>query len=127
MESAEASKRVLRAIVEMFATGDISSVSEVVGEDYIDHQGAGSLSKEGVAGFVEVVKAARQSFMTLAVGLEDLVAENDLAVARVRWHGVLRNAEVVQRETIDMVRVKEGKAVEHWGGEAWVRQTPPQH
>jgi hypothetical protein len=32
---------------------------------------------------------------------------------------------VIERETIEIIRVEGGQAVEHWGAEAWSRTLPP--
>jgi predicted SnoaL-like aldol condensation-catalyzing enzyme len=34
---------------------------------------------------------------------------------------LLWQCDVVERETIEMLRFDEGKAVEHWGAESWRR------
>jgi predicted SnoaL-like aldol condensation-catalyzing enzyme len=50
-----------------------------------------------------------------------IVAEDgveDRAVARIHWRGRRRSGEKVDRETIDIVRVVDGRAVEHWGARA---------
>ena len=38
---------VMRSMVEMFATGDVSTVLEVVADDYHDHQGSGGVEIRG--------------------------------------------------------------------------------
>jgi predicted SnoaL-like aldol condensation-catalyzing enzyme len=106
-------------MVEMFRTGDISTVRSIVSDSYLDHQGVGSGEIVGADGFGHVVDVARQPFEALDVSIEDLFAEADRAVARLRWRGTLLSGEVVERETIDIVRVDDGLAVEHWGAECW--------
>lgn len=68
--------------------------------------------------------AARHAFPTTEAHAEELFAEGDLAAARIRWHGELLTGDVVDRETIDVVRVTDARAVEHWGAEAWSRERP---
>lgn len=103
-------------MVAMFSTGDTSAVEEVVSPEYLDHQGLRGGAVDGPEGFAAVVTAARQRYVRLEVTLEDVIAGGDRVAARLRWTGTRMDGEVVQRETIEILRVEAGKAVEHWGG-----------
>src|SRR3974390_1619787 len=102
-------------MIAMFATGDLSTLARVVSDSYVDHQELDGVEVRGVAGFSDVVLAARRAFTDLRVEAVELTAERDRAVARIHWHGILASGQVVERETIDMIRVADGLAVEHWG------------
>jgi hypothetical protein len=118
MDAAE----VLRAMVRMFQTGDTTDVESVVSRAYVDHQGLmGDVL--GIDGFCNVVNAARRSLGSLSVSIEDGFGERDRAVARLRWRGEDATGAVVERETIDIIRVVRGLAVEHWGAECWSRSS----
>lgn len=106
-------------MLDAFATGDATSAAEYVAERYHDHQGLRGREMHGVSGFVEVVETARRAFVSLGLGVEDLIVDDDRAAARIRWHGKLVTGEVVDRETIDIIRVADGCAVDHWGAQAW--------
>jgi predicted ester cyclase len=108
-------KALMRKMVRMFETGDLSSVAAVVGAEYVDHQGLGGMALKSADGFSRVVAAARTALPDLHVSIEDLIAEDDRVVARLRWHGTRPTGEHVDRETIDIVRFAGGRAVEHWG------------
>ena len=105
----------MRKMVEMFATGDISELGAVVSDDYHDHQGLRGVAVTGADGFRRVVEAARAATGGLSVSVADLIADGDGAAARLRWRGVSPTGEPVDRETIDIVRTRNGRAVEHWG------------
>lgn len=109
---------VLEAMVAMFASGDPSTAADVIDPDYLDHQGLGSGPIRGVEGFAHVVRANRAAYEQQVISIEDLFAVHDRAVARIRWTGRRRDGENVDRETIDVVRVHDGRAVEHWGARA---------
>jgi predicted SnoaL-like aldol condensation-catalyzing enzyme len=121
----DASRDVLLRMIEMFETGVTADVSEVVSDSYHDHQGLKGTIIHGTEGFSKVVGAARSSFVRLEIEVEDVVAEGDRAVGRIRWHGELPGGELVERETIDIVRVVNDRAVEHWGAETWSRRRSP--
>ncbi|HEX7133003.1 MAG TPA: ester cyclase [Iamia sp.] len=105
---------VMRAMVAAFATG---VVADVVHPDYLDHQGLdGERPLRGPEGFARVVEVARRAYAELDVTIVDLVEGPDRAAARIAWRGVRATGEITERETIDIVRVEDGRAVEHWGG-----------
>ena len=108
---------VISAMVAAFDTGCVDDVSAFVDDGYIDHQGLHGEEVRGAAGFVRVVHAAGVVIWdALAVGIEDLIEDGDRAVARLRWTGTRPTGEVAERETIEIVHVRAGRAVEHWGG-----------
>jgi predicted ester cyclase len=109
-----ANEDLVRKIVAIFATCDLSPVNEVISESYLDHRGLGGGEIRGQDGCHPVVNAARRDLLDLRVDLEDM-AEDDGVAARLRWHGTRSNGERVDRETIDIVRFESGRAGEHWG------------
>jgi len=48
--------------------------------------------------------------------VEDLIEAGDRVAVRLRWLGTQPSGQVDERQTIDIVRVASGRAVEHWGG-----------
>ena len=108
MTEAEASTR---AIVEIFATGDLDAVSSAVADDYL-----GDLEIRGPHGFRQVVEAVHTR-SDVRVTIEDIVAAEDKAAVRLRWHGINPSGGTVIRETLDLLRFAEGRLVEHWGAE----------
>ena len=108
-------KNLMREIVRIFETGDISQVAALVDAQYVDHQGLDGIELKGADGFSRIVTAARNAFSDLQVSIEDLIAEDDRVVARLFWHGTRPTGEPFNRETIDIVRFAGGRAIEHWG------------
>ena len=100
----------------MFSTGDLSGLEAAVSSEYHDHQGLGGEPIRGSDGFATVVAAARSGYLNLEVTIEDLICGPDRAAARFRWRGHRALGEIVDRQTLEIVRIEEGKAVEHWGG-----------
>ena len=105
---------VMRKMVEMFATGDVSGVDDVVSAEYHDHQGLNGVAIRGPHGFRQVVETARAGDGDLRVTIEDLIEGVDRAAARLRWLRVSAAGERTERETLDIVRIRDRKAVEHW-------------
>jgi predicted SnoaL-like aldol condensation-catalyzing enzyme len=102
-------------MVAMFASGDPSEASLVVAEDYLDHQGLGDKPIRGVEGFAHVVRTNHAAYEHKEITIEDIFGADDRAVARIRWRGRRRGGEKIDRETIDIVRIEGGRAIEHWG------------
>lgn len=115
MKDNHAVRGVMLAIVQMFATGDLTDVMSTVSFNYLDHQGLGAGCVRGADGFSQVVRVARSEFISLGVSVADLIAEGDTVAARLVWTGTRTTGEQVERQTIDVVRVAAGLAVEHWG------------
>jgi predicted ester cyclase len=114
-EHTVANKMLLRKMVRAFETGNLSDVHDLIDPDYLDHQGLDGTELRGVDGFRRVVAAVRSTSPNLHASIEDLVAEGDRVAARLRWHGTSATGEPLERETIDIIRIVGGRAVEHWG------------
>ena len=99
----------------MFATGDPSGASELVAVQYLDHQGLGHGPLRGINGFSEVVRTNHAAYEHQEILIEDLFGNLERAVARIRWRGRRHDGEEIDRQTIDIIRVANGRAVEHWG------------
>lgn len=57
--------------------------------------------------------------------LADTFRNETRAVARIRWRfAPPGQADATERETVEIVRIEGGQAVEHWGAEAWSRTLP---
>jgi predicted ester cyclase len=73
--------------------------------------------------FKEAFSEVRQAFPDVHVTVEDAIAEDDRVAARVVMRGTHRGefqsisptGKRVEVRAIDMLRVKNGKIVEHWG------------
>jgi len=102
--------------------GDLSVVDTHVAEDFIDHQEFPGIppDKAGVRQFFEMMRSA---FPDFRVNVQDTLAEGDKVVVRMTMSGTHRGDfmgipatnKQVNVEGIDIVRVRDEKAVEHWG------------
>lgn len=70
----------------------------------------------GPEGFAEVVRAARSGYRDLVVTVEELVVAPNRVVGRLRWRGARLSGQQADHQTIEIIRVGEGRAIEHWGG-----------
>lgn len=102
--------------------GDLSVVDTHVAEDFIDHEEFPGIppDKAGVRQFFEMMRSA---FPDFRVNVQDTLAEGDKVVVRMTMSGTHRGDfmgvpatnKQVNVAGIDIVRVRDEKAVEHWG------------
>lgn len=105
---------MMEKVVHIFNTGDLSEVDALFSPEYLDHQKPPYISVNGPEEFKQIVVGARKSMVNLKVTIEDFVCEDTKIVARLRWH-----SSNVDRETIDILHIKNGQFTEHWGAETW--------
>jgi hypothetical protein len=111
-------------MIAAFVTGDTHECDEYVSASYLDHQGRGGEPLHGPDGFKQVVRAAHRTAAP-QLWVEDLIVNGTRAAARIRWRFASQDqTNVTERETIEIVRVERGQAVEHWGAKAWSRTLP---
>jgi len=104
---------VVLRMLKMFATGDLTDLRAVIGVDYQDHQEPDS--GNGPEVFALVVTRVRERFLGLRVSVEDIVEQGDRVAVRLEWTGTVAGDGPFVAEGIDIVRVVEGRAREHWG------------
>jgi steroid delta-isomerase-like uncharacterized protein len=107
---------------EVLTGGNLDVIAQVCSEDIVDHEAPPEMPKgvEGVKAFVQMFRTA---FPDLNVTVEDAFESGDRAVARTRWTGthqgefmgVPPSGKPIDIEPIDIIRVADGKCVEHWG------------
>ena len=107
----------MRAMVSAFNTGETNQLETIIHPDYLDHQGLPhSRPIRGIEGFRQVIEVARSGFEDLSVEVVDLIEGSDRSAARLVWSAVRRSGETAERETLEIVRIDTGRAIEHWGG-----------
>jgi len=109
---------------EVMDNGNIEAVDDFCAADYLDHSIKPEMGltpdREGLKGYVRMYLDA---FSGLRVDVEDVLVEGNKAAVRTTFHGTHTGAFMgieptgkhITYESIDMVRFKGDKAVEHWG------------
>ncbi len=115
---------VLLRMISALSTGEAEDCHEYIAQSYVDHQGRSGSPLHGPAGFKKVVGAANRT-VAPQISVEDVICDVTRVVARLRWTFTSPGAtDGLGRETIEIVRVEGGQAVEHWGAESWSRTVP---
>jgi steroid delta-isomerase-like uncharacterized protein len=112
-----------RRLYDLINAGDIEGFGQQVADDFVEHEETPGLAptKDGVRAFFRMQLAA---FPDLRMDVEDVVANGDKVVARVRYSGTNRGefmgtpatGKSVDVQLIDIFRFgDDGLLREHWG------------
>jgi predicted ester cyclase len=128
MTTSEQNKAIVaRFNKEFIEQGNQKAFSEIIADDFINHTAPPGVPKgpEGVMYFFE--HFLKPSFPDLKVVIHDQVAEGDKVTTRKSFHatqkgeffGVPPSDKKVVFEVIDIIRLRDGKFVEHWNVLDW--------
>ena len=120
----EANKAVVRRFnKDVIEQGRMEVLAELVADSFINHTAGPGMSKgpDGMASFFTQI--LHPAFADLEVQIHDMIAEGDKVVTRksiVGTHrgpflGVQATGRRIEIKITDIVRVVDGKYVEHWG------------
>ena len=109
---------------EVLGGGNLSLIDELTTEDMIDHEEGLPGQPSGTEGVKFFVNAMRQGFPDLRLKtIEPTLSDGDLEAARTiltgthrgEFMGIPATENTVEIESIDIIRVSDGKVAEHWG------------
>ena len=116
-------KLAQRVYDDVFSEGKLDAADEIIASGAIDHNPPPGIDGTGPEGLKRVAGMFRAAFPDLTLTAEDMVAEGDLIT--VRWSstgthkgelmGIPATGKTVNISGMDMMRMKDGKIVEHWG------------
>ena len=107
---------------EIFPSGDVERLAEVIAEDSINH-GARPDEPHGLAGVEKTMYWLGSVFSDQRWEIRQVIGEGEFVVVYCTFHGrhtgdlmgiPPTNREVAQ-DYVHILRFKDGKAVEHWG------------
>ena len=113
-DTPESRKAVFRKLVDIYATGDVAALDQVIAPDYVGHASAGDRDFEGfrqsILFFHDLFIYNENSFR-----VEDQLADGEKVVTRMTANVQLRETgEPVTLIGINIARIVEGKIVEEW-------------
>lgn len=103
-------------IDEAFRTGDPSKLDEAVASDFVDHTDRGPMGKDSLKA---MVVSMHTSSPDMKMDIVKEVADDEYVFSIMHWTGT-SNGELgmpkgpYEMKALEVVRFKEGKAVEHW-------------
>lgn len=113
-ETPESKKAVFRRLVEIYATGDLAALDEVIAPDYIGHASAGDRDFEGfrqsIQYFHDLFVYDENSFQ-----VNDQFVEGEKVATRMTANVKVRaTGEPITLIGINLARIVGGKIVEEW-------------
>jgi predicted ester cyclase len=109
-------------MAKVFEQGDTTVIDTHVSPDFVDHNPAPGQAP-GIAGFKKAIMEWRTAFPDTKIAIEDIFANGDKVVIRSiqtgtqtgELGGMKATGKPIKVEAIDIVRIVDGKMVEHWG------------
>lgn len=107
---------------EAINQGRLEVVDELCAPDFVDHEEFPGLTpdRDGVKQFITMFRSA---YPDLRFDIDDLLLEGDKVVIRAmirgtqkgEFMGIPPTGKQIAVQTIDIVRIRDGQATEHWG------------
>jgi steroid delta-isomerase-like uncharacterized protein len=115
--------RTMRSAYERIGAGDLAGFGELVADDFVEHDEVPGVppTKQGTLDYFRMLLTA---FPDMRMDVEDLIANEDKTVARVKatathqgeFMGVPPTGNRVEVQLIDIMRFNDaGLVCEHWG------------
>lgn len=111
-----------RLFEEVLNGGKLEALEEIISPDYVEHAALPGQEAGGPEGVKQRLAVFRAAFPDLRWDLEDLVADEEKAVARWRMEatnrgefmGIAPTGKRIAVSGIDVYRVADGQVTEHW-------------
>ena len=122
--SVEQNKALFRRFVEeVFNKGNVNTIDELLASDFAEREELPPGMPRDREGVKQLTRMFRTAFPDFNVSIDDMIAEGDKIVARTTWNGTQKgefmgippSGKRVSFDVIDIIRISEGKGVEHWG------------
>ena len=117
-------ERIFRRLIEEgFNGGDLRVADAVTAPDLAEHQDFGPDHAPGAQGVRAVITSLRRAFPDFHLEIQDLVVAGDSAWARMvatgthdgPFMGHPPTGRRMRIDVFDVIRVEDGRMVEHWG------------
>ena len=120
----EANKEALRRFYkEVFSKGHLDAVDELVAPNCVEHTPPPGFPDDVRAALKQFTQMLRQAFPDIHFRAEQLIAEGDMVAAfwkaegthQGEFMGLPATGQPISFEGLDLVRVVDGRATDHWG------------
>ena len=120
--SVEKNKALMTRIIEEFVNKNIPAVAdELFADDFVNHSPQFGVTQDR-EGLKQMIALLHKGFHDYHINIEDMIAENDKVVARMRTTGkhtgellgIQSTNKSVDFYQISIIRIEEGKVKERW-------------
>lgn len=120
--TAESNKQAVEAFMAGMARGDTTVVDSFVAENLVEHQQMPGMAS-GPAGLKAMIAQWHEAFPDLQMTVNDISADSNKVWVYSTMSGTMKGPLMGMKPTgrtfhmdgFDLVRMENGKAVEHWG------------
>jgi len=115
-EAAKKNLDAFHAVDNAFQTGDISRIDSLVASDFVDHTPKGDYNRDSLKTMITMMKNSG----TMKSEIKKELADDEYVMGWMHWTGTSNGsmpdmpAGPYDMNGIEVVRFKDGKAVEHW-------------
>jgi predicted ester cyclase len=122
--STEQNKAFVRKMVEqVFNQGNVSQADEFMAHNFVEREELPPGIPRDREGVKQLTSMLHSAFPDFKATIDDIVAEGDKVVIRQTWSGshkgefmgIPPTGRRVSFGVIDILRIADGKCVEHWG------------
>lgn len=118
----ESNKAKFREAYDIINSGNFDGLDKLVATDFVEHTPWPG-QEPGLAGLKKGFTEFKTAFPDLKITLNEVWAEGDIVIAHIAQTGTMTGAmgptpasgKPMNIKGVDIVRIKDGKAVEHWG------------
>ena len=120
---AEGAELIQEFYDELLTNGNLDKLDDLVTDDVVEHEQGLPGQPEGKEGVTFFVNALRSAFSDIKATVEPALESGDLACGHStitgkhtgEWMGVPASDKTFEIESIDIIRIEDGKCAEHWG------------
>lgn len=107
-------KDIVRRFVDEYQTGaSEQAFAELLDQDVVDHSRPPGIAP-GAEGVRQQFEGFRAAFPDFRAEILDQLEEGDKVMTRKLFHGTAPSGQSVEIPVIDIVRIADGRIVEHW-------------
>ena len=114
---------IKRFYEEIVGGGNLGLIDELAADDIVDHEEGFPGQPSGKEGVKFFVNTMRQAFPDINVSVDVTLDQGELAAGRAimrgthqgDFMGVPASNKAIEVETLDIIRVEDGRVAEHWG------------
>ena len=104
-------------VSDAFMSGDVSKIDSVVASDFVDHTESGDKNRDSLKAMITMMHKSEQGMKS---EIKKELADDEYVMGWMRWTGTSDGsmpgmpAGPYDMSGMEVVRFKDGKAVEHW-------------